>query len=372
MMGLRKLLRGAAVVALLALHVPRCGAAGAQGAWAEVSPPGEMFTVRMPAPPSVKPQQLRAGVLPLRGWLYAATGDASGSYMVWSLRAAPGSQFADPSAYLDACAELAWDLLIAPAVDEARRAGSFKPDTPYWMRYERDEKVGFSMREYTMRYGERRGTLHIFASASQTYIVAAWGASGSEANVQTFLSSFAVRLPRGAGSIKMPERVRNLYNSGGGERVTPGGGGGTGGGIGTGGGVGPGRGGNTGGGDPSYGGGAPGRGGNAGGAPAAPCGKDSGRVYAPREVTRRANVFSRPEPVYTESARKFFVVGTVRLRAVLTSDGKITRVSVVRGLPHGLTQRAIIALQSVTFDPAELGGCKVSQWITFDYAFSIY
>ncbi|HEV2915457.1 MAG TPA: hypothetical protein VGX92_19410, partial [Pyrinomonadaceae bacterium] len=81
---------------------------------------------------------------------------------------------------------------------------------------------------------------------------------------------------------------------------------GTGGGVGSGegGGVGPGRGGNTGGGDRHEGGGGPGGGGGGG---------DYNRTFSPREVTQKARILSRPEPQYTEEARRNQISGTVVL-----------------------------------------------------------
>ncbi|MBA3241928.1 MAG: energy transducer TonB, partial [Acidobacteria bacterium] len=123
---------------------------------------------------------------------------------------------------------------------------------------------------------------------------------------------------------------------------------GTGGGVGPGegGGVGPGRGGNTGGGDRNEGGGGPGGGG--GGTPV-----DYNRTFRQNEVTRKALIVSKPEPGFTEEARKENVTGIVRLRAVLSSSGAVTNISVVKGLPGGLTEKAVAAARNIRFQPAQ-------------------
>ncbi|MEP6570913.1 MAG: energy transducer TonB, partial [Acidobacteriota bacterium] len=120
---------------------------------------------------------------------------------------------------------------------------------------------------------------------------------------------------------------------------------GTGGGIGPGegGGIGPGRGGNIGGGDRNDGGGGPGGGGGGG---------DYNRIFSPKEVSSKAHVLSKPEPQYTEEARKNQVVGTVVLRAVFTSGGQVSNIRAVSGLPYGLTERAIAAARQIKFTPA--------------------
>ncbi len=137
---------------------------------------------------------------------------------------------------------------------------------------------------------------------------------------------------------------------------------GTGVGPGEGGGIGPGRGGNMGGGDRNDGGGGPGGGG----------GGDYNRVFSGREVTQKARVLSKPEPQYTEEARKNQVTGTVVLRAVFTSGGQVSNIRAVSGLPYGLTDRAIAAARLIKFSPAMKDGRAVSMYIQLEYNFNLY
>ncbi len=108
---------------------------------------------------------------------------------------------------------------------------------------------------------------------------------------------------------------------------------GKGGGIGPGegGGLGPGRGGNMGGGDFNAGGGGPGGGG----------GGDYSKIFTGKDVSSKARLISKPEPQYTEDARKNQIVGTVVLKVVFASSGQVTNIRTVSGLPYGLTDRAI-------------------------------
>ncbi|HEV7682343.1 MAG TPA: TonB family protein [Pyrinomonadaceae bacterium] len=138
-------------------------------------------------------------------------------------------------------------------------------------------------------------------------------------------------------------------------------GGGTG--SGDGGGAGPGRGGNTGGGDYHEGGGGPGGGGGGG---------DYNRTFSPKEVTQKARVLSKPEPQYTEEARKNQVTGTVILRAVFSSSGQVTNISARASLPYGLTERAIAAARQIKFTPATKDGHPVSMYIQLEYNFNLY
>ena len=140
---------------------------------------------------------------------------------------------------------------------------------------------------------------------------------------------------------------------------------GTGGGIGPGegGGVGPGRGGNIGGGDRNDGGGGPGGGGG---------GTDYNRIFSGKDVNSKARVLSKPEPQYTEEARKNQITGTVVLRAVFTSGGQVTNIRSVSGLPYGLTERAIAAARQIKFSPATKDGRPVSMYIQLEYNFNLY
>jgi TonB family protein len=140
---------------------------------------------------------------------------------------------------------------------------------------------------------------------------------------------------------------------------------GTGGGVGPGegGGYGPGRGGNTGGGDRNEGGGGPGGGGG---------GTDYNKIFSGKDVTSKARVLEKPEPTYTEAARKNQITGMVVLRAVFSSSGQVTNIHAVSGLPDGLTERAIAAAKSIRFVPATKDGHPVSMWMELQYNFNLY
>ena len=139
---------------------------------------------------------------------------------------------------------------------------------------------------------------------------------------------------------------------------------GKGGGIGPGegGGLGPGRGGNIGGGDFNAGGGGPGGGG----------GGDYSRIFTGKDVTTKARLISKPEPQYTEEARKNQITGTVVLKCVFSSSGQVTSIKTVSGLPNGLTERAIAAARQIKFVPATKDGHQVSMWMQLEYNFNLY
>jgi protein TonB len=122
---------------------------------------------------------------------------------------------------------------------------------------------------------------------------------------------------------------------------------GTGGGMGSGegGGVGPGRGGNMGGGDFGLGGGNLNPDGSA------------------KSVDSKPVLMNRPQPLYTEEARKNKIQGTVRVRIMVGSDGRVKRASIVTGLPDGLNEMALQAAHRMQFRPATKGGQPVAYWL---------
>lgn len=130
-------------------------------------------------------------------------------------------------------------------------------------------------------------------------------------------------------------------------------------------GFGPGNKRNMGGGDPNDGGGGSGggRGTN---------GEDYSRTFNAREVTQKARILSKPEPQYTEEARKNQISGTVIIKAVLASNGSVTNIRAVNNLPYGLTEKAIAAAHSIKFTPAMKDGHAVSQWVQIEYNFNLY
>ena len=72
-------------------------------------------------------------------------------------------------------------------------------------------------------------------------------------------------------------------------------------------------------------------------------------------------ILSKPNPVYTEEARRLHVQGEVLLRVVFAASGKLQILGVAEGLGHGLDQAAIQAAQQIEFKPARRN--VASRWI---------
>jgi TonB family protein len=86
----------------------------------------------------------------------------------------------------------------------------------------------------------------------------------------------------------------------------------------------------------------------------------------------RSVITYKPEPGFTEEARRANISGVVRLRAVLSFNGQVEHILVLKRLSHGLTERAVEAARRIKFKPATINGLPVSQYIVLEYNFNIY
>ena len=85
------------------------------------------------------------------------------------------------------------------------------------------------------------------------------------------------------------------------------------------------------------------------------------KIYTAAEPITRAVITHKPEPGFTEEARRANVTGAVRLRAVLGFDGRVKHIIVLKRLSYGLTEKAVAAARQIRFNPATLSGQPVSQ-----------
>lgn len=87
------------------------------------------------------------------------------------------------------------------------------------------------------------------------------------------------------------------------------------------------------------------------------------------EVTTKAKVLQKPAPDFTDAARSARISGKVILQAVLAADGTVRNILILKGLPHGLTESAILAARQIKFTPALVDGKPVSMFVQLEYHF---
>ena len=95
-------------------------------------------------------------------------------------------------------------------------------------------------------------------------------------------------------------------------------------------------------------------------------------TFTGNQVEQRARLLFKPEPQYTEEARRNQITGTVMLRVIFSSTGEVDQIRAVRTLPFGLTERAIAAARQIRFVPATKGGRPVSVFMQLEYNFNLY
>jgi Gram-negative bacterial TonB protein C-terminal len=276
--------------------------------WIEVSPAGESFSIEMPNQPRLETD----GVSAFSGNRYTVP-TGPGTYTVWSLTNHNYKSDEDTDVSLDATAELLWEKLLLPdreKLDEKDRKLAA-------ISYVRElPPEGLPGREYSLLVGLEIGKARIFVAREHIYILLVMQHPGRDCPSERFFASF-----------------RSTLNSPASVPVKP----------------------------PS----------DAGTATSA-VNADENHVFSGREVTSKVRILEKPEPTYTDSARKFAVTGTVILRAVFAKDGEVTNLQVLRKLPHGLTEQSINAARVIKFTPATKDGLPVSMWMQLEYNFSIY
>jgi TonB family protein len=99
---------------------------------------------------------------------------------------------------------------------------------------------------------------------------------------------------------------------------------------------------------------------------------DGERIYSLKELDKRTVIKNRPAPGYTREARRHSTRGIVILRAILASNGSVTHIEVIKGLPHGLSEKAVEAAKKIKFEPGEKDGKPASIRVELEYHFNLY
>jgi hypothetical protein len=98
---------------------------------------------------------------------------------------------------------------------------------------------------------------------------------------------------------------------------------------------------------------------------------------APRKIetpeqTSPLRILSKPRPNYTELARQYWIVGTVRTRVTFLASGEIGAVEPITKLPFGLTRNAVETAKKISFEPAITDGKPVSVTKIVEFNFSLF
>jgi len=83
-------------------------------------------------------------------------------------------------------------------------------------------------------------------------------------------------------------------------------------------------------------------------------------------------IVSKPLAHYIDVARRNMEEGTVRLRVTFSKDGRVSKISTMKTLGHGLLRQSIFAALRIKFLPQEKNGEPVTVSKTVEYSFDIY
>ena len=93
-------------------------------------------------------------------------------------------------------------------------------------------------------------------------------------------------------------------------------------------------------------------------------------VEKPAEPIGGYNVL-RTRAKYTNTARQSNIEGIVVVNFVVNIQGKAERIQIIAGLPGGLNEEVIKALQNTRFKPAIQSGKKVKQQLSMRFIFRL-
>jgi TonB family protein len=84
-----------------------------------------------------------------------------------------------------------------------------------------------------------------------------------------------------------------------------------------------------------------------------------------------AQILEKPNPAYTDEARRLRIQGAVQLEIAFRASGQVEVLRIVRGLGHGLDENAIHAARGIRFLPAKRDGHAVDSTATVHIIFQL-
>jgi TonB family protein len=91
-----------------------------------------------------------------------------------------------------------------------------------------------------------------------------------------------------------------------------------------------------------------------------------------KKNAENVKIILKPRASYTDAARREQVQGTVSLKVTFSSNGGIAKISIIKGLPYGITEQAVAAARKIVFLPAQKNGIRYSVTKQVEYNFVIY
>ncbi len=101
-----------------------------------------------------------------------------------------------------------------------------------------------------------------------------------------------------------------------------------------------------------------------------PPSEPSGPIHVGGDVAAPVKI-KAPQPQYTEIARKARIQGVVIVQAIISKQGNVENVKLLKGLPMGLDTAAVEAIKKWKFKPATLNGKPVTVYYNLTVNFTL-
>jgi TonB family protein len=96
------------------------------------------------------------------------------------------------------------------------------------------------------------------------------------------------------------------------------------------------------------------------------------KMPSPEVKSTPIKIVFQPRANYTDAARENEINGVVRLKVIFQANGSTGSISVVSGLPYGLTEQAIVAARKIVFIPLQRDSKSITVSKTVEYRFTQY
>jgi TonB family protein len=96
------------------------------------------------------------------------------------------------------------------------------------------------------------------------------------------------------------------------------------------------------------------------------------KMPSPEVKSTSFKIVFQPRANYTDEARENEINGVVRLKVIFQANGSTGSISVVSGLPYGLTEQAIVAARKIVFIPLQRDSKNITVSKTVEYRFTLY
>jgi len=99
---------------------------------------------------------------------------------------------------------------------------------------------------------------------------------------------------------------------------------------------------------------------------------DSSKIRRNDPLTSAPSCSFHPDPSYTDAARRVKFQGSLVLRVIISKEGNIPSLQVLKGLPFGLNKQALETVSKWRCQPAKINGQPADTMVPIEISFRLY